>query len=77
MSCFQCDMDIPHVCYARMPGARWGWTDEAVATLEAAQQYLLSPPQRGPCSAMVPVAPGTSRQRPFKRRSRKARGAAR
>lgn len=46
MSCFQCDMDIPHVCYEGMPRARWGWTDEAVATLEAAQQHLLSPSQR-------------------------------
>ena len=42
-SCFQCDMDIAHVCYAGQPGARWGWTDEAVATLEAAQRLLSRP----------------------------------
>jgi len=42
-SCFQCDMDIAHVCYARQPGARWGWTDEAFATLEAAQRLLSRP----------------------------------
>jgi hypothetical protein len=38
VSCFQCDLDIPHVCYAGMPRARLGWTDEAVAHLEAAQR---------------------------------------
>lgn len=39
--CFQCDLDIPHVCYAGMSDARkgWGWTDEAVAALEAAQRH--------------------------------------
>jgi len=40
MSCFQCDLDIPHVCYAGMRGARWGMTDEAVAVLEAMQQHF-------------------------------------
>jgi hypothetical protein len=39
MSCFQCDLDIPHVCYAGMPHARWGMTDEAVAALEGAQRH--------------------------------------
>ena len=39
MSCFQCDLDIPHVCYEGVPHARWGWTDEAVAALEGAQRY--------------------------------------
>lgn len=41
MSCFQCDLDIPHVCYAGVPHphARWGWTDEAVAALEGAQRH--------------------------------------
>ena len=39
MSCFQCDLDIPHVCYAGMPNARWGMGDEAVAALEGAQRH--------------------------------------
>jgi hypothetical protein len=38
-SCWQCDLDIPHSCYAGMPNARWGMTDEAVAALEAAQRH--------------------------------------
>lgn len=48
MSCFQCDLDIPHVCYQGMPNARWGWTDEAVAALEGAQRhgFMLSADQR-------------------------------
>jgi hypothetical protein len=50
VSCFQCDMDIGHVCYARQPGARWGWTDEAIASLEAAQRLLFRP------AASVPTA---------------------
>lgn len=43
-SCWQCELDIPHICYAGMPNARWGMTDEAVAALEAAQRhgFLLS-----------------------------------
>jgi hypothetical protein len=43
VSCFQCDLDIPHVCYAGMPNARWGMGDEALAALEAAQRYLNAP----------------------------------
>lgn len=39
MSCFQCDLDIPHVCYAGMPNARWGLGDEAMAALEGAQRH--------------------------------------
>ena len=39
MSCFQCDLDIPHVCYAGMPNARWGLGDEAMAVLEGAQRH--------------------------------------
>ena len=48
MSCFQCDLDIPHVCYHGIPNARWGWGDEAVAALEAAQRhgFALSEAQR-------------------------------
>lgn len=48
MSCFQCELDIPHVCYAGMPNARWGWTDEAVAALEGAQRhgFMLTPAQQ-------------------------------
>jgi hypothetical protein len=59
-SCFQCDMDIAHVCYARQPGARWGWTDETVATLEAAQRLLSRP------TASVPTA-GVSSGLPARR----------
>lgn len=48
MSCFQCDLDIPHVCYAGMPNARWGWGDEAMAALEGAQRhgFMLTADQR-------------------------------
>lgn len=48
MSCFQCDLDIPHVCYAGMPNARWGLGDEAMAALEGAQRhgFMLTPEQR-------------------------------
>lgn len=40
MRCFQCDLDIAHVCYAGRPNARWGLHDDAIAALEAAQHYL-------------------------------------
>jgi len=48
MSCFQCDLDIPHVCYEGMPNARWGMGDEAMAALEGAQRhgYMLSAQRR-------------------------------
>jgi hypothetical protein len=39
VSCFQCDLDIPHVCYQGMPNARWGLGDEAMAVLEGAQRH--------------------------------------
>lgn len=66
-SCFQCDMDIAHVCYARQPGARWGWTDEAVATLEAAQRLLSRPTASVPRpTASVPTA-GVSSGAPARR----------
>ena len=39
MSCFQCDLDIPHVCYEGSRVQRWGWGDEAVAALEGAQRH--------------------------------------
>jgi hypothetical protein len=42
MSCFQCDLDIAHVCYVGMLRARWGWTDEPLVTLEAAPRLLSS-----------------------------------
>ena len=51
MACFQCDLDIPHVCYAGIPNARWGLNDSAMEALEAAQRYLNPPkppkPERG------------------------------
>lgn len=48
MSCFQCDLDIPHVCYAGQRDGRWGWGDEAMAALEGAQRhgFMLAPGQR-------------------------------
>lgn len=46
MSCFQCDLEIPHVCYAGMRDGRWGWTDEAVAALEGMQRHLGQPRER-------------------------------
>lgn len=48
MSCFQCDLDIAHVCYEGVPRARWGWTDEAVAAFEGAQRngFMLSSARR-------------------------------
>lgn len=39
MSCFQCDLDIPHVCYEGSRVQRWGMGDEAVAALEGAQRH--------------------------------------
>lgn len=38
--CWQCDLDIPHVCYHGMDDARWGLHDGAIAALEAAQRYM-------------------------------------
>jgi hypothetical protein len=48
VSCFQCDLDIPHICHEGVPNARWGWTNEAVAALEGAQQhgFMLTPDQQ-------------------------------
>jgi hypothetical protein len=48
VSCFQCELEIPHVCYAGMPNARWGLGDEAMVVLEGAQRhgFLLSPEQQ-------------------------------
>lgn len=69
-SCFQCDVDIAHGCYARQPGARGGWTDEAVATLEAAQRLLSRP------TASVPTA-GVSSERPTRRTPLKSKRRAR
>ena len=43
MSCFQCDLEIPHVCYAGMPNARWGLNDSAMEVLEGARRYLNYP----------------------------------
>lgn len=57
MSCFQCDLDIPHVCYAGMPRARWGWNDDAVAALEGAQR-------RG---FMLPRARQSAKKKPISR----------
>lgn len=48
MSCFQCELDIPHVCYEGWRDARWGLGDEAMAALEGAQRhgFLLTAEQR-------------------------------
>ena len=42
--CWQCDLDIPHVCYHGFPNARWGLNDEAIAALDAANRYLRGEP---------------------------------
>jgi hypothetical protein len=44
--CFQCDLDIPHVCYADERNARWGLNDESMKVLEAAQRYLNPPREK-------------------------------
>lgn len=41
MACFQCEMDIPHICYEGIPNARWRLGDEAIAALEAANRENL------------------------------------
>jgi hypothetical protein len=38
--CFQCELDIAHVCYHGEPNARWGLHDGAIEALEAAARYL-------------------------------------
>jgi len=55
MSCFQCDLDIPHVCYAGQRDARWGMNDEAVAALEGAQRHgYMLPPGRSQTAKKAP-----------------------
>lgn len=44
MSCWQCDLDIAHVCYHGQHNARWGLNDEAMAHLEAAGRHLRRKP---------------------------------
>ena len=39
-TCWQCDLDIPHICYEGEPSARWGLHDGAIEALEAAQHYV-------------------------------------
>lgn len=64
MSCWQCELDIPHVCYAGIPNARWGWTDEAVAHLEAAQRngFMLTPAQHAQQRATTKPQPTKKRR---------------
>ena len=62
MSCFQCELDIPHVCYAGTPNARWGMTDEASAVLEGAQRHGYMPTSR-PALAPSRAAPTATRRR--------------
>lgn len=40
MSCFQCDLDIPHVCYEGVRNARWGMTEEMCDVLDGVQRHL-------------------------------------
>lgn len=47
MGCWQCDLDIPHVCYHGVPNARWGLNDEAMVHLEAAERHLAPKPTIG------------------------------
>lgn len=35
MSCFQRDLDIPHMCHEGISNARWGWNDELAAHMRA------------------------------------------
>ena len=44
--CWQCDLDIPHVCYHGDSNASWGLNDSAIEALEAAQRYLNPPRAR-------------------------------
>lgn len=53
-SCFQCDLDIPHVCYHGVPDARWGLHDGAIAALEAANRYLRSSQSSGSPGSRAP-----------------------
>jgi hypothetical protein len=71
VSCFQCDCDIPHVCYEGVRDARWGWTDEAVAALEGAQrQGFLGGTPRAPGFVMSKESLHAARRAPSKKRSR-------
>jgi hypothetical protein len=79
--CWQCELDIPHVCYHGMPNARWGWTDEAVAALEGAQRngFMGGPPAaqrsaivtRKRSSLVARMARSTKRPVTRKKRSRR------
>lgn len=64
MSCFQCDLDIPHVCYAVMPNARWGLGDEAMAALEGPRRhgFMLTPEQRRDGGASTAARGGSKRE---------------
>jgi hypothetical protein len=68
--CFQCDLDIGHVCYAGDPNASWGLTDRAVEALDAANRYLSSPPGHAPRATKM-MAPKKAPAKP-KKRKRKA-----
>jgi hypothetical protein len=50
--CWQCDLDISHVCYHGDPNASWGLTDHAIEALEAAQRYL-NPPRSKKANAVT------------------------
>lgn len=70
--CFQCDLDIGHVCYAGNPNASWGLTDRAVEALEAAQRYLSSSPPRRVPRATKTTAPKKAPAKPNKRKRKVA-----
>ena len=65
MSCFQCDLDIPHVCYYGSRVQRWGMGDEAVAALEGAQRhgFMLSAEQLRARQAASTKTKKTARRR--------------
>jgi hypothetical protein len=75
MSCFQCDLDIPHVCYAGTHNARWGLGDEAMAVLEGAQLhgYMLTPAQRHARERSSVKVPTVTRVRSKPLRAKKRR----
>jgi hypothetical protein len=69
--CWQCELDIPHVCYSGMPNASWGMTDNAVAALEGFHRWRRGELSGMPAARVAEQAPRTRpRSKQFKRRRR-------
>jgi hypothetical protein len=66
VSCFQCDLDIPHICYAGSPDARWGLHGGAIAAIESFERYRHAPPKANQFSKKLTRAlkPRARRSRP-------------